>query len=184
MFMHDKLMEIGKSLVGIGPGWSPGFFIEEEYILTAGHCLKSRGTRVEINLRDGRTIPGHIEAIDTDYDIGLVHVDHKAHNMPHLSLAKYPIFRRDKLPAAAALLRTETNHNGHPFEIEYGECLGLDRSWTVVGKLRLKIVSKPGYSGAPILDKEGRVIGILTNGNDVGDVWATPHDQIDTFLLW
>lgn len=187
MLNHNSLLKLGASLVAIEPGWSAGFFIREDLILTAGHCLRDRPTVLEIHTRTGEVIWGRIVAIDSEVDIGLISVPRERHKATPLSFLQepliWPLFYFEKSPISLGVLMKETNHNGHPFEVEYGHYIGdtVVPGWET-DLHHLKVYSRKGFSGAPIIHND-QVCGMLVAGNDWGEVFAVPSKYLQDFIF-
>ena len=179
------MLRIGASLVGISPGWSSGFFIAPNLILTAAHCLRDRPDDVKINLRNGATIDGKIVKKDVDYDLGLIEVDRRKHTQPSLSIKSRAECLIDHQLSVARLL-PERNDNGHPFQIEFGEYRNIvnannPKSWSAWFHKMKFDTSLDGFSGSPIVVK-GQVCGMLVRGDD-RYVYAVPSFDIDYLIF-
>jgi S1-C subfamily serine protease len=143
---------------GISTG--SGFVIDDRgHVLTNAHVVDS-ATDVHITFSDKRTVAATIVGKDPDTDLALLHVDPaKAHLQP-LDLGD-----------------SSTVEVGDP-TVAIGNPFGLDRTLTtgVVSALQRRIEApsgfaiedviqtdaaiNPGNSGGPLMDAEGRVIGI------------------------
>lgn len=145
------------SVVQKGVGSGSGIIIEADgVIITNAHVVGNAGT-VEVSLADGRKLPGRVLGGDASVDVAVVRV--QGDNLPVA-----PIGDSDRLEVGQTA-------------IAIGNPLGLDRSVTsgivsavnrdprgigLDGLIQTDAAISPGNSGGPLLDSQGRVIGINT----------------------
>ncbi len=153
---------------GAGTVWH-----EDGLILTNAHVLRDRALRV--SLEDGRVLTARVLAVSKEHDLAALTVD--AHDLPAISVGD----SRSVKPGEFVLAI------GHPWgqvgAATSGIAIGLEshddsgREWLAVN-MRLR----PGNSGGPLLDSEGRLIGINTimSGPNVG--LAVPSHVAKAFL--
>jgi S1-C subfamily serine protease len=141
-----------------------GCFIREDgVILTAGHVVRG-AKRFEITLRDGTVLESSVAWAADNMDVGFIKVE-----IPEGCVAPYLKFDTDgvKLTEAVYIL-------GHP--------LGWMNNWTVskgiisntardcegffgvFDVIQSDSASYPGNSGGPVVDENGRVVGVLVGG--------------------
>ena len=129
------------------------------YILTNNHVVENAGT-VEVRLSDDRRFPGTIVGRDAKTDLAVLKIDAPAASLPVATLGD-----SDKLRAGQWAIAI-----GNPF--------GLDRTVTIghisaTGRTHVGVATyeafiqtdasiNPGNSGGPLLNIEGKVIGINT----------------------
>ena len=173
--------EAGRSLVqvhnGRGSGGAGTIWHPDGLILTNAHVI-GKGP-LQVTLRDGTTMPARLLARDKGRDLAALAID--ATGLPTIPLGD----SKDLRPGQWVLAL------GHPWGIvgavTGGVVIGLgsgdqvaphtERDWVVVN-LHLR----PGYSGGPLIDIDGRLVGINTvmTGPEVG--MAVPVDAAKTFL--
>ena len=153
---------------GAGTVWHP-----DGLILTNAHVVRDRALR--ISLEDGRVLAARVAAVSNEHDLAVLTVD--AHDLPAIPVGD----SRSVMPGEFVLAI------GHPWgqvgAATSGIAIGLElhdgsgREWLVVN-MRLR----PGNSGGPLLDSEGRLIGINTimSGPNVG--LAVPSHVAKDFL--
>jgi S1-C subfamily serine protease len=150
------------AVVGLGHrrGQGSGLVLAEDgYILTNSHVARSAGD-LRVRLADGVTMAGKLVGADDHTDLAIVRVD-------------------ARLPAPLALAETEALRVGQ-LVVAIGNPLGFERSVslgvvsalyrslpTTAGGLLEGLVQtdaavNPGNSGGPLVDAEGRVVGITT----------------------
>jgi serine protease Do len=150
------------AVVGLGHrrGQGSGLVLAEDgYILTNSHVARSAGD-LRVRLADGVTMAGRLLGADDHTDLAIVRVD-------------------ARLPAPLALAETERLSVGQ-LVVAIGNPLGFERSVslgvvsalyrslpTTAGGLLEGLVQtdaavNPGNSGGPLVDAEGRVVGITT----------------------
>jgi Do/DeqQ family serine protease len=145
----------------IEQGTGSGFIYRQDgYILTNAHVVKN-ANRVQVSLKDGRTLEGEVLGTDELTDIAVVKIDAQA------------------LPTAEGG-DSEKLVPGQ-WAIAIGNPLGLDNTVTVgiisalgrsskevgIGNKRVRFIQtdaaiNPGNSGGPLLNDRGEVIGINT----------------------
>jgi serine protease Do len=125
------------------------------YILTNNHVV-SRARRIDVGLQDGRRFSGRIVGTDPATDLAVIRID--ARELPAASFAQ--TVRAGQWAIAI----------GSPFGLDYTVTTGVVSS---VGRGGLGITEiedyvqtdasiNPGNSGGPLVDLDGRVIGINT----------------------
>jgi putative serine protease PepD len=150
------------------------------YILTNNHVIKD-ARRIEVTLSDGTKWPGRLVGTDADNDLAIIQIQ-----SPPGSLHPLPLGSSGTLEVGQKVLAI-----GNPFGL--GETLttgiisSLGRSIrSASGTLMEDLIQtdaaiNPGNSGGPLLDSEGRIIGINTailspTGGSVGIGFAVPVD--------
>jgi len=158
--------------VGAGSIWhSSGLIITNAHVTAQGNLTVSPPC--------GKALPARVLAADKEQDIAVLEVD--AHDQPTIELGN-----SGDLAAGHWVMAL-----GHPLGIhgavsrgiviEVGpdlpEAPGKGREW-IAASLRLR----PGHSGGPLLDAQGRLVGINTMmaGPDVG--LAVPVHVVKKFL--
>jgi len=179
--MASVVEDVERSLVMVRSGgggagaatiWHP-----EGLIVTNAHVVQ-RGP-LTVTLLDGRTLPARLLAVDSGLDLAALVV--QAAGLPSIELGDS---RRLK-PGQWVLAL------GHPWGVrgavtagvvvgvgaEWPELPRFGREWVVIS-LHLR----PGYSGGPLLDVQGRLVGVntLMTGPDVG--MAVPVHVVKAFL--
>src|SRR6516162_6928713 len=167
--------DAGTSVVGIGQRWGAGsgIVLGEGRILTNAHNV--RGDGVTVTFADGRTAEGSVAGRDIDGDLAVIEVD--TAGTPALAWAN----------AAAAAIGTPvfalSNPGGRGLRVTFGFVSGVDRAFRgprgrrVTGSLEHTAPLLPGSSGGPVLDAEGRLLGINTNRLGEGFYLAIPADE-------
>lgn len=143
------LVRVGvRGVFGVGSGI---IVHPEGLILTNAHVI--RGEPIWVRLADGRQLPARVLGRDPTGDLAALLVD--AGGLPALELAAGE-------PAPGSLVLAL----GHPWGVEAAASFGVvtgvaadeaGREWVLVN-LRLR----PGNSGGPLVDADGRVVGINT----------------------
>ena len=145
-------------------------------IITNAHVVGSR--KLNITLWDGESLRGQIVAVDRKKDLAAVAVDAKG--LPAAEMAG----RRQARPGQWVIAL------GHPWGIKGAVTAGII---IAVGKpvenlpydgelIQASLRLRPGHSGGPMLNYDGRLVGINTmiSGPDVG--LAVPADTVKKFL--
>ena len=168
------LVQIRSDVRGTGAGtiWHP-----DGLIITNAHVVRSRN--LQVTLADGRTSPARLLAHDESNDLTALSID--AGGLPTIDVGESTELEPGQLVMSL----------GHPWGVTGAATAGVvigtsseveglrspGREWIVVD-LHLR----PGYSGGPLVDMQGRLVGINTimNGPDVG--MAVPAHVVKRFL--
>ncbi len=174
--------EARRSLVQVRNGHRGGgagtIWHSKGLIVTNAHVV-GRGSAASVILPDERELPARVLARDERRDLAALVVD--AGDLPTVQLGDSKSLQPGQWVVAV----------GHPWGIQgaisAGIVIGLGPAWPdghergrdyVLVSLHLR----PGHSGGPLVDTEGRLVGINTmiNGPDVGV--AVPVDEVKAFL--
>jgi serine protease Do len=181
MALVDELPEVagavservGRSVVRVGrDGRGSGLVIGDGVVLTSAHNL--RGGEISVAFPDGRSVVGTLAAADADADVAVVNVD----------TAGAPAVAWD--PQAAAGLRLGTPVLGVALaavggiRLTFGTVSALGRAFRgprgrlISDGIEHSAALGRGSSGGPLLDFEGRLIGINTHRTGDGFYLAVP----------
>lgn len=163
-------------------GTGSGVIIEPDGLILTNHHVVEDADTVSVVLSDGRTLDGKVAGIDTYTDLAFVKVE--ATGLPTAELGDSSAIRIGQLAIAMGDPLGE-----FPGSVSSGIVSGLDRSVVVSdmargGATRLNHLIQtdaainPGNSGGPLLDGDGKVIGIDTAqaGSAQGIGFAIPID--------
>jgi len=152
--------KIGPSVVGIGNRWrgGSGVVIGENRILTNAHNL--HGDEVTITFADGRSADAKVAGVDADGDLAVLEAPTEGATALELGT---------DAPSVGAPVVALGNPNGHGPRVTFGFVSGVGRSFRgprgrrVAGAVEHTAPLMPGSSGGPVVDLEGRLLGINTN---------------------
>ncbi len=163
-------------------GTGSGVIIEPDGLILTNHHVVDSAATVSVVLADGRTFDGTVTGIDTYTDLAFVRIE--ATGLPTAELGDSSAIRLGQLAVAMGDPLGE-----FPGSVSAGIVSGLDRSVVVAdisrgGATRLNHLVQtdaainPGNSGGPLLDGDGRVIGVNTAqaGSAQGIGFAIPID--------
>jgi S1-C subfamily serine protease len=141
--------------VETGGGFGSGFFIRRDTILTNVHVVTSNYT-VTVRMPDGKTHPARVDSTAPELDIAVLRLnDTPAENQAVLAMGS----------ATRARQGQEVIVLGTPLGLQNTVTRGIVSAVRQVGPITLvqtDAAVNPGNSGGPVLDRQGRVIGIAT----------------------
>jgi serine protease Do len=151
----------GASTVGIGNRWrgGSGVVVEEGKVLTNAHNL--HGDEVHVFFADGREAEGKVLGVDGDGDLAVIGVD--TSDAPAIEWGE-----GSALGIGSPVIAIG-NPAGAGVRVTFGLVSGVGRAFRgprgrrVAGAVEHTAALLPGSSGGPIVDGEGRLLGINTN---------------------
>jgi S1-C subfamily serine protease len=170
----------GRQGVGSGTIWhADGLIITNNHVIAGDRWLHTVSDQLAVVLSDGRELPATVLAHNPDYDLAALRV--QATDLPTIALGD-----SRQLQAGQMVLAL-----GFPWGVTGGATTGVvigvganlpelresGREW-----LAASLHLRPGHSGGPMIDTQGRLVGINTmmNGPDVGV--AVPVHVAKAFL--
>jgi len=161
---------------GRNQGLGSGFIISPDGLIATNLHVLGEGRPVQVQLSDGRQLEVQaIEAFDRHADLAVLRV--AAQNLPPLELADSQVARQGQSIIAL----------GNPQGLKYSVVAGvLSGTQEINGRemLQLAIPVEPGNSGGPVLDRQGRVLGIVTMKSAVTENlgFAMPANELKALL--
>ncbi len=136
-----------------GPGLGSGvIYTPAGHILTAAHVVGSSRS-VDVRLADGRVVDGRVLGTHDASDIAVVKVD----GISDLPVAELGVGVDVRVGQLAVAL-------GSPFGLDQTVTAGIvsavDRAIGAASMVQTDAAINPGNSGGPLVDSQGRVIGI------------------------
>lgn len=142
-------------------GQGSGVIIDPRGIIVTNNHVIDDAARVQVNLKDGRTLVGEVLGSDPATDVALVKVE--AENLPFATMGD-----SEKLKVGQIVLAIG-NALGLPGAptVSMGLIGALGRplpgtDFVVEGLIQTDAAINPGNSGGPLADLQGKVIGINT----------------------
>ncbi len=147
------------------------------YVLTNNHVVE-RGARFRVGLLDGRELIAKVVGTDPSSDLAVLKLDTKE-RLPHV-----PVARSDDLLIGETVIAI-----GNPFGLSHtvttGVVSAVHRNFktgerTLFDFIQTDASINPGNSGGPLLDIDGRLIGINTaiiGERSAGIGFAIPIDR-------
>lgn len=163
---------VGPSVVGLGRGWGhgSGVIISEGRVLTNAHNL--RRDQVTVVFADGRRATGDVAAADPDLDLAVVEVDTGA--------APAVIWEPGDAPGIGSPVLALANPGGRGLRATLGFVCSEGRSFRgprgrrIGGAIEHTAPLPRGSSGGPLVDLEGRLLGLNALRLDGGLILAVP----------
>ncbi len=161
----------GPAVVAIGSrGRGTGFVVAPGKVLTNAHNLRDRTTQV--TFADGRSAQAEVTGSDVDGDLVVLDVD---------TAAVAPLPWADEPQGVGDVVLTVTAGR-HRRRVAWGQVTATEagfagpRGRRITGALEHAVPSAPGSSGAPVLDRDGRVVAINTHRLEYGFYLARTVD--------
>lgn len=180
MAIIDELIDLvtatsdtaGRAVVTIGTrGRGTGFVVGSGKVLTNAHNLRDRTTQV--TFADGRAVQATVTGSDVDGDLVVLDVD---------TADISPLEWADEPPGVGGIVLTITAGR-HRRRTTWGQVTSTEagfhgpRGRAITGALEHTAPSAPGSSGAPVIDRSGRVVGINTHRLEYGFYLARTVDS-------
>src|SRR3954452_3874828 len=166
---------VGPSVVGLGRGWGrgSGVVVGDGLVLTNAHNL--RDEEVTVTFADGRREAGTVAGADIDADIAVIAVDTGA--APAIDWAEEPP------PPIGAVVVALADPGGRGLRATLGFVASTGRSFRgprgrrIRGTIEHTAPLPRGSSGGPLVDADGRLVGINAVRMDGGLILALPADE-------
>jgi serine protease Do len=164
---------VGPSVVGLGRGWGvgSGVVIGTGQVLTNAHNL--RGDEVSVTFADGRSETGEVAGSDRDLDLAVVAVD--SGDAPAVDWNE-----GDGAPSIGTPVVALSNPGGRGLRATLGMVSSERRSFRgprgrrVRGAIEHTAPLPRGSSGGPLVDREGRLLGLNSLRLEGGLIVAVP----------
>lgn len=171
--VQQSVVQLGNGRRGFGAGT---IWHSDGLILTNAHVAQRRTP--EVTLADGRTFPSQLLAYDESVDLAALYI--AANQLPTIELGHSSQLKTGDWVIAV----------GHPWGVVGAAAAGtviamgqpLEQNGYLGELVQLGIQLRPGHSGGPLVDGNGRLVGINTmiSGPQVG--LAIPVDMAKKFL--
>jgi S1-C subfamily serine protease len=170
---------------GIVPrsGSGSGVIIDPKgYILTNNHVIEN-AQRIEVTLSNGNKWSGNLVGTDPYNDLAIIRID-----APSEQLQTLPLGSSQDLQVGQKVIAI-----GNPFGLQQtlttgiisslGRTIRSEQGQEMEDLIQTDAAINPGNSGGPLLDSEGKIIGLNTvivspSGGSVGIGFAIPVDTI------
>jgi serine protease Do len=166
---------VGPAVVGLGRGWGrgSGVLVEGGNVLTNAHNLRS--DEVTVTFADGRRETGRVAGVDTALDLAVISVD--AGDAPAVE------WNPAEPPAIGTAVVALANPGGRGLRATLGFVSASDRSFRgprgrrIRGAIEHTAPLPRGSSGGPLVDAEGRLLGLNTVRLEGGLIMAIAADR-------
>jgi serine protease Do len=167
---------VGPAVIGLGRGWGrgSGVVIGDARVLTNAHVL--RGDEVAVRRSDGEVALGQVAGRDNDLDVAVLTVD--TGGAP--PVAWDPAVVEELRPGQPVFALADPGGRG--LRTTFGLVTATGRSFRgprgrrIGGSIEHSAPLPRGSSGGPLVDAEGRLLGINTVRMEGGLLLALPAD--------
>jgi S1-C subfamily serine protease len=164
-----RIRALGCEQLGIGSG----FVLPGGIIVTNRHVV-GEPREVTVNTWDGRRFDAEVTGIALDSDLAILRIAEEV-DLPVAELRTTPVERGEPVVVVGY-------PEGGPATVTTGQVVGLV-SGELLGEpadvIRIDAEIRPGNSGGPVLDQDGRVIGIVfAHEPDAGTGLAVPVETL------
>jgi serine protease Do len=167
---------VGPSVIGLGRGWGrgSGVVIADGRVLTNAHVL--RGDEVAVRRPDGEVALGRVAGLDADLDVAVLTVD--TGGAP--AVAWDPAVVEELRPGQPVFALADPGGRG--LRTTFGLVTATGRSFRgprgrrIGGSIEHSAPLPRGSSGGPLVDAEGRLLGINSVRLEGGLLLALPAD--------
>ena len=185
LFGGESLEDLGDASGGVGSGFvlnGDGEIATNAHVVTTGEVPDLREARtVYVEFADGNQVEAEVKGYDPESDVALLEVDPKG-----LTLRPLPLGGSETVKVGTPVAAI-----GSPFSerqsLSVGVVSAVDRSITgltafqIAGAIQTDAAINPGNSGGPLVDADGKVIGInqqikTNSGGGEGVGFAVPVD--------
>jgi serine protease Do len=165
---------VGPAVVGIGHGRGPGsgVVVADGVILTNAHNVRHRD--VHVRFADGRQVVASVAGVDIDGDLAVLQAD---------TSGVVPVDWSDgDAPRTGQVVFAVANPGGRGTATTFGVVTAAGRAFRgprgrrITGSVEHSAPVPRGGSGGPIVDGDGRLVGINTNRLGDGFYLALPAD--------
>ncbi len=168
--------KVGPSVVRIGRGWGrgAGIVVQEGRVLTNAHNL--RGEQVTVGYAEGRSVTGHVRAVDAHGDLAVIEAD--TAGTPAVDWNPQTV-----APRLGQVVVALANPGGLGVRVTLGVISAVNRQFQgpggrrVTGGIEHTAPLGRGSSGGPLLDVEGNLIGLNTHRLGDGFYIARTADE-------
>ena len=165
---------VGPAVVGIGTGWGmgSGVVVGDGVVLTNAHNVSDPG--VSLVFADGRTVKGQVTGHDIDGDVATISVD---------TAGVAPVEWAPAPARVGAPVFALANPGGRGLRVTLGMVAAVGRTFRgprgrrVTGTVEHTAPMAKGSSGGPLVDANGRLVGLNTNRLGEGFYAALPADE-------
>ncbi|KAA3646108.1 MAG: PDZ domain-containing protein [Chloroflexi bacterium] len=149
-----------------------GIAYDAEHILTADHVVQ-RDEDIKVILADGTELSATVAGRDPGSDLALLKLE-KAEATPAETIEGKG--RIGQIAIALGRPTSEGVQASFGIVSAQGGPVRTRRGGLLEGHIRTDAIPYPGFSGGPLIDADGKVIGINTSGLGMGNSLAIPAD--------
>jgi serine protease Do len=158
--------------IGAGGGRGAGVVVGDGVVLTNAHNL--RGGETTVTFSDGRAVTGQVQGVDVDGDVAVVAVE--TGKTPAIAWAP-------EGPSVGTPVFAVGSHGERGARVTFGLVSAVGQAFRgprgrrITGSVEHTAPLTRGSSGSPVVDGQGRLVGLNTNRLGEGFYLAIPADD-------
>jgi len=174
-----------------GQGTGSGFVMNDQgHVLTNNHVVAgaANGGTIQVVLNDGRSLDARIVGRDASYDIAVLKVDGTGLTPLQFGSSSTVVVGDGVIAVGAPLGLDSTVTTGIVSALNRPVAAGGGDETSYINAIQTDAAINPGNSGGPLLDMNGKVIGVNSaiarapgntgsTGGNIGVGFAIPSDQ-------
>lgn len=153
--------------------YATGFFVDSQgTVATASHIIQRIDETFTVRLSDDKEYPSRVVSNDHERDVALLRI-------ADLRSQPLDLDTRDAPPLFEPVT-TIANSGDMAWTVEVGTVASVDTNPQAhLRRIAMNMISRPGFSGAPVIDRNGRVIGMVeAYGPDTNTTFVIPAANI------
>ncbi|MBX4198257.1 S1C family serine protease [Candidatus Parcubacteria bacterium] len=182
-----SIVDVNGNRVGIGSGF---IFTHDGYILTNKHVVASPDSTYTVVLYDGTNVEAEVVYRDSEQDIAVVKIEGTYEN-------SIPLGTLSEIKAGQSVAAIGNVLGLYNNTISVGRVTGFDRAIRASGDdnvvesfeglIETDAFITPGFSGGPLIDESGRVVGVnvatsLSRGKSYAISIDTVRNRLSQFI--
>jgi len=149
---------------------------EDGVVVTADHVVR-KDDAIQIEMPDGELIPANLLGRDRTTDVAILRVE---------AAGLIPLVEANKQTMTVGQMVLALGRPGHTVQATFGILSAIGKSWrTMLGGqidryVQTDVVMYPGFSGGPLVNAQGHLVGMNTSALHPGVSLVVPFPTLDS----